>query len=182
MAETCFLGIPASSAMSARSCSKGARSWSSGSPATVMLASFCSAAAPKAEIADARVRVILEESTEESWRWIHRSEPSTNASKAWTVEHLDGRLGVCHRYDLTHSIAIAYSCICNRSPSSYPSFAIRCPKALKTVCGRLEIVDRRDDHALISAAEHHRHDCRCHRTTIERRPATRTRGGRTEAQ
>ena len=75
------------------SCSKGARSWSSGSPATVMLASFCSAAAPKAEIADARVRVILEESTEESWRWIHRSEPSTNASKAWTVEHLDGRLG-----------------------------------------------------------------------------------------
>ena len=93
MAETCFLGIPASSAMSARSCSKGARSWSSGSPATVMLASFCSAAAPKAEIADARVRVILEESTEESWRWIHRSEPSTNASKAWTVEHSDGRLG-----------------------------------------------------------------------------------------
>ena len=43
-------------------------------------------------------------------------------------------------------------------------------------------MDRRDDHALISAAGHHRHDCRCHRTTIERRPATRTRGGPTEAQ
>ena len=50
------------------------------------------------------------------------------------------------------------------------------------MCGRLEIVDRRDDHALISAAGHHRHPSRCHRTTIERRPATRTRGGRTEAQ
>ena len=61
----------------------------------------------------------------------------------------DGRLVVCHREDITHSIAIAYSCICNRFPSSYPSFAIRCPRALKTLCGRLEIVDRRDDHALI---------------------------------
>ena len=71
---------------------------------------------------------------------------------------------------------------CDRLPSSYPSFAIRCPKALKTVCGRREIVDRRDDHALISAAGHHRHHRRCHRTTIARRPATRTRGGRTEAQ
>ena len=57
----------------------------------------------------------------------------------------DGRLGVCHRGELTHSIAIAYSVLCNFFPSSYPSFAIRCPKALKTVCGRLEIVDRRDD-------------------------------------
>ena len=46
-------------------------------------------------------------------------------------------------------MAISYSCICNRFPSSYPSFAIRCPRALKTLCGRLEIVDRRDDHALI---------------------------------
>ena len=61
----------------------------------------------------------------------------------------DGRLGVCHRDDVTHSIAISYSCICNLFPSSYPSFAIRCPRALKTLCGRLEIVDRRDDHALI---------------------------------
>ena len=94
----------------------------------------------------------------------------------------DGRLGLCHRGDLTHSIAIAYRCICNRFPSSYPSFAIRCPKVLKTACGRLEIVDRRDDHALISAAGYHRHDCRCHRTTIARRQATRTRGRRTEAQ
>ena len=42
-------------------------------------------------------------------------------------------------------------------------------------------MDRRDDHALISAAGHHRHDCRCHRTTIARRPATGTRGGPTEA-
>ena len=75
-----------------------------------------------------------------------------------------------------------YSCRCNCFPSSDPSFTIRCPRALKTLCGRLEIVDRRDDHALISAAGHHRHDCRCHQTTIERRPATRTRGGRTEAQ
>ena len=33
--------------------------------------------------------------------------------------------------------------------TSYPSFAIRCPRALKTLCGRLEIVDRGDDHALI---------------------------------
>ena len=51
------------------------------------------------------------------------------------------------------SEAIAYNCICNRFPSSHPSFAIRCPTALKTalktLCGRLEIVDRRDDHALI---------------------------------
>ena len=61
----------------------------------------------------------------------------------------DGRLGVCQRGDIIHFIAIAYSCICNRFPSSYPSFAIRCPTALKTLCGRLEIVDRRDDHALI---------------------------------
>ena len=93
-----------------------------------------------------------------------------------------GRLGLCHSGEVTHSITISYSCIDNRFPSSYPSFAIRCPRALKTLCGRLEIVDYRDDHALISAAGHHRHDCRCHRTTIERRPATRTRGGRTEAQ
>ena len=61
----------------------------------------------------------------------------------------DGRVGVCHRGDVTYFIAISYSCICNRFPSSYPSFAIRCPRALKTLCGRLEIVDRRDDHALI---------------------------------
>ena len=81
----------------------------------------------------------------------------------------DGRLGICHRDDVTNSIAIAYSCSCKRFPSSDPSFVIRCPRALKTLCGRLEIVDRRDDHALISAAGHHRHDCRCHRTTIERR-------------
>ena len=94
----------------------------------------------------------------------------------------DGGLGLCHRCEVTHSIEIAYRCICNRFPSSYPSFAIRCPRALKTLCGRVEIVDRRDDHALISAAEHHRHNRCCHRTTIARRPATRTRGGRTEAQ
>ena len=61
----------------------------------------------------------------------------------------DGRLGVCHRDEVTHSIEIAYSCICNRFPSSYPSFAIRCPRAVKTLCGRLDIVDRRDHHALI---------------------------------
>ena len=91
-------------------------------------------------------------------------------------------MGVCHRDEVTHSIYISCNFRCNRFPSSYPSFAIRCPRALKTVCGRLEIVDRRDDHALISAAGHHRHPRRCHRTTIERRPATRTRGGRTEAQ
>ena len=53
------------------------------------------------------------------------------------------------RDEVTHSIAISYSCICNLFHSSYPSFAIRCPRALKTLCGRLEIVDRRDDHALI---------------------------------
>ena len=35
-----------------------------------------------------------------------------------------GRLGLCHRYDVTHFIAIYYSCICNRFPSSDPSFAI----------------------------------------------------------
>ena len=80
-----------------------------------------------------------------------------------------GRLVLCHRDDVTNFIAIAYSCSCKRFPSSDPSFTIRCPRALKTLCGRLEIVDRRDDHALISAAGHHRHDCRCHRTTIERR-------------
>ena len=90
--------------------------------------------------------------------------------------------GLYHRDDVTHSITIFYSCIDNRFPSSYPSFTIRCPRALKTLCGRLEIVDRRDDHALISVAGHHRHDCRCHRTTSERRPATRTRGGPTEAK
>ena len=61
----------------------------------------------------------------------------------------DGRLGLCHREEVTHSIPISYSCRCNRFPSSYPSFTIRCPRALKTLCGRLEIVDRRDDHALI---------------------------------
>ena len=93
----------------------------------------------------------------------------------------DGRLGLCHSGDVTRSITIAYSCSCNRFPSSYPSFAIRRPRALKTLCGRLEIVDRRDDHALISAAGHHRHPRRCHRTTIARRPATRTRGWPTEA-
>ena len=56
-------------------------------------------------------------------------------------------MGVCHRGEVTHSIEISYSCVCNRFPSSYPSFAIRCPRALKTLYGRLEIVDRRDDHA-----------------------------------
>ena len=50
------------------------------------------------------------------------------------------------------------------------------------MCGRLEIVDRRDYHALISTAGHDRHSRRCHRTTIARRPATRTRGGQKEAQ
>ena len=59
----------------------------------------------------------------------HRAESAhqrlhTNASKAWTVEHLDGRLGVCHLYEITHSIEITYSFICNRFPSSDPSFAI----------------------------------------------------------
>ena len=58
-------------------------------------------------------------------------------------------LGLCHRVYATHSIAIFYSCSCNLFPSSCPSFAIRCPRALKTLCGRLEIVDRRDDYALI---------------------------------
>ena len=61
----------------------------------------------------------------------------------------DGRLGLCHRDEVTHSIAIAYSFLCNLFPSSDPSFVIRCPRALKTLCGRLDIVDRRDDHALI---------------------------------
>ena len=51
-------------------------------------------------------------------------------------------LGVCHREEITHSIAISYSCRCNRFPSSYPSLTIRCPQALKTVCGRLEIVQK----------------------------------------
>ena len=82
----------------------------------------------------------------------------------------EGRLGLCHRGEATHSIAIAYSYTCDRFPSSDPSFASRCPRALKTLCGRLEIVDRRDDHALISAAGHHRHPRRCHRTTIARPP------------
>ena len=77
---------------------------------------------------------------------------------------------------------MCYDFISDRLPSSDPSFAIRCLRALKTVCGRPEIVDRRDDHALISAAGHPRHHRRCHRTTIARRPATRTGGGRTEAQ
>ena len=63
-----------------------------------------------------------------------------------------------------------------------PEQDFRCPRALETLCGRREIVDRRDDHALISAAGHHRHPRRCHRTMIARRAATRTRGGRTEAQ
>ena len=36
----------------------------------------------------------------------------------------DGRLVVCHRVEVTHSIEIAYSCSCNRFPSSYPSFEI----------------------------------------------------------
>ena len=30
---------------------------------------------------------------------------------------VDGRLRVCHREEITHYIAIAYSCICNRFPS-----------------------------------------------------------------
>ena len=93
----------------------------------------------------------------------------------------NGRLGLCHGDDVTNSISTAYRCTCHSFPSSYLSFAIRCPRALKTLCGRREIVNRRDDHALIRAAGHHRHDCRCHRTTIARRPATRTRGRRTAA-
>ena len=64
---------------------------------------------------------------------------------------------VCHRDDVTQSIAISYNFSCDRIPSSYPSFVIRCPRALKTLCGRLDIVDHRDDHALINAARHHRH-------------------------
>ena len=84
--------------------------------------------------------------------------------------------------DVTCSSTMTCFFLVDRVPSSYPSFEIRCPRALKAVCGRLEIVDRRDDHALISAAGHPRHHHRCHRTTIARRPATRTRGGRTEAQ
>ena len=88
---------------------------------------------------------------------------------------------VCHSVDVTPCITISYNFRCDRLPSSYPSFAIRCPWALKAVCERLEIVDRRDDPALISAgAPSSPH--RCHRTTIARWPATRTRGGRTEAQ
>ena len=87
-------------------------------------------------------------------------------------------LCVCHRCYVTHSIAIPYNLRCNRFPSSYPSFAMRCPRALKTVCGRLEIVDRRNYQALISAVEHHRHDRRCHPTTIARQPVTRTHSGR----
>ena len=59
--------------------------------------------------------------------------------------------GLCHRDEPTHFIAASYSFSCNRFPSSDPSFAIRCPRALKTLCGRLEIVDRRDDHALIGS-------------------------------
>ena len=47
---------------------------------------------------------------------------------------------------------------------------------------RADCLDRRDYHALISAAGHHRHDRRCHPTTIAQRPVTRTHGGRTEAQ
>ena len=35
----------------------------------------------------------------------------------------------------------AYSCTCHSFPSSHLSFAIRCPRALKTLCGRREIVD-----------------------------------------
>ena len=57
--------------------------------------------------------------------------------------------GLCHRDEVTNCITISYNFSCSRFPSSYPSFAIRCPRALKTLCGRLEIVDRRDDHALI---------------------------------
>ena len=91
-------------------------------------------------------------------------------------------LVLCHRGEITHFIAIAYSFSCKRFPSSYPSFAIRCPRALKTLCGRIEIVDRRDYQALISAAVHHRHDHRCHPTTIARQPITGTHGRRTEAQ
>ncbi len=78
-----------------------------------------------------------------------RSRSPTRARICSSDGNSSWMMGVCHRDEVTHSIAIPYSCICNRFPSSYPSFAIRCPRALKTLCGRLEIVDRRDDHALI---------------------------------
>ena len=65
---------------------------------------------------------------------------------------VDGGLGVGNRVEITLFIKISYNLRCNRFPSSYPSCAIKCPRALKTVCGRLEIVDRRDYQALISAA------------------------------
>ena len=55
----------------------------------------------------------------------------------------------CHRDEVTHFISISYIYSYNRFPSSHPSLTIRCPRALKTLCGRLEIVDRRDDYALI---------------------------------
>ena len=92
MAETCFLGIPASSAMSARSCSKGARSWSSGSPATAMLASFCLVAAPKAEIADARVRVVMPDGVySATWRAAVRARRARLARRARAAESSHSR-------------------------------------------------------------------------------------------
>ena len=51
---------------------------------------------------------------------------------------------VCHRGYVTHSIEIPYNFSRDHLPSSYPSFAIRCPWVLKTVPGRIEIKDRRD--------------------------------------
>ena len=56
---------------------------------------------------------------------------------------------VFHVFYLTPYIIITYNFICNRFPLSYPSFVIRCPRAVKTLCGRVDIVDHRDDHALI---------------------------------
>ena len=78
-----------------------------------------------------------------------RSRPPTRARICSSDGNSSWMMGVCHRDEVTHSIAISYSCICSLFPLSAPSFAIRFPRALKTLCGRLEIVDRRDDHALI---------------------------------
>ena len=39
-------------------------------------------------------------------------------------EAREARLVVCHRDEVTHSLEIAYNFICNRFPSSHPSFAI----------------------------------------------------------
>ena len=79
--------------------------------------------------------------------------PATSGSvlQARPVSQVPHATGTCLAgfWLVKYVIAISYNCICNLFPSSHPSFAIRCQTALKTLCGRLEIVDRRDDHALI---------------------------------